>query len=217
MKRSFIFILSALLVCSLSLKSQDDVSSSHAAKKKVVPGLKVGFNSSNVWDVSGDAFVADRRSGYALGGYLAIPLGSLLGFQPELMLQEKGFRASGRYEGLEYSFSRRTTHLDIPLQFMFKPFKWFTFLIGPQYSFVLQENNAVNIAGSSAQQQSEFNNVNLRKNLFGTLVGIDLNFGHIVLSGRSGWDVTSNHGDGTSSSPRYRNRWLQATIGYRFY
>jgi hypothetical protein len=38
-----------------------------------------------------------------------------------------------------------------------------------------------------------------------------------VLSARSGWDVQRNNGDGTSSIPRYKNVWFQATIGYRFY
>jgi hypothetical protein len=133
------------------------------------------------------------------------------------MLQEKGFKGSGNIAGVDYSVSRRTTHLDIPLQLMVKPFKWFTFLVGPQYSFLLQQNDAINVGGNSSQTEQEVKDVNLRKNLFGTIIGFDLNFGKIVLSGRWGWDVSDNHGDGTSNAPRYRNRWAQGTIGYRFY
>jgi hypothetical protein len=218
MKTRIVLLTSLFFISSLSFNAQqDDGDASRAAKKQVVPGVKIGVNRSNVWDANGESFVADPRSGYALGGYLAIPLGSFLGFQPELMLQEKGFKASGRFEGMDYSVSRRTTHLDVPLQLMVKPFRWFTFLIGPQYSYLLKQDDALNIEGSNVQREQEFKDVSLRKNLFGTLVGIDLNFRHIVVSWRSGWDVTSNHGDGTSSSPRYRNRWSQLTLGYRFY
>ena len=219
MKTSVLCLLCAALALPVLVQSQtEEVVSSRDAKKRIVPGLKVGFNRSNVWDASGESFVADRRGGYAVGGYVAFPLGSLLGVQPELMLQEKGFKGTGRTnEGLPYSISRRTTHLDVPIQFMFKPTRWFTFLIGPQYSYVLKQNDAINIEGNSTQTEKDFGGVNLRRNLFGSLVGFDLNFKHIVLSWRSGWDISTNNGDGTSTAPRYKNHWIQGTIGYRFY
>jgi hypothetical protein len=33
---------------------------------------------------------------------------------------------------------------------------------------------------------------------------------------RGSWDLKNNNGDGTSTTPRYKNVWYQATVGYRF-
>jgi hypothetical protein len=219
MKKTVLLITVILTSATLSFRAQEnEENASRDARKKVVPGVKIGFDKSRVYNTSGEAFVAGPRTGYAVGGYLAIPLGRLLGFQPEIMLQEKGFKGSGRTsEGVTYSIARRTTNVDIPLEFMFKPFRWLTFLLGPQYSYVLQQDDVVNYSGNSIQTQQDLGPTNLRKNLFGTIGGVDLNFKHVVLSYRSGWDVSSNNGDGTSSSPSYKNSWWQATIGYRFY
>jgi hypothetical protein len=53
--------------------------------------------------------------------------------------------------------------------------------------------------------------------VLGAIAGVDLNFGHLVLSGRAALDLQDNHGDGSASVPRYKNMWLQFTAGYRFY
>src|SRR5688572_6089565 len=69
--------------------------SSRDAKKRIVPGIKVGITRSNVYDRKGEAFVSDGKSGFAGGVSLALPLGSLLGIQPEVMLLQKGFEGAG--------------------------------------------------------------------------------------------------------------------------
>ena len=59
-------------------------------------GLKVGANLSNVYDESGQDFVADAKSGLAAGVFLRLPLGKFIGLQPEVMFSQKGFKATGR-------------------------------------------------------------------------------------------------------------------------
>jgi hypothetical protein len=34
---------------------------------------------------------------------------------------------------------------------------------------------------------------------------------NIVIGARAGWDLLNNKGDGTSTTPRYKNMWYQAT------
>lgn len=206
----------AVLCGSMAAQAQDDVNS-REAKKKVILGFKAGINRANVYDESGGGFVAGAKPGYAAGVFLAVPFGSLLGFQPELILQQKGFEGSGTILGENYLISRTTTHLDIPLQVQLKPFRWLSLVGGPQYSYMLNRTDRFTFGSNSQAQTEEFENDNIRRNIFGAVVGLDINIGHFVLSGRSGWDMTSNHGDGTSSTPRYKNMWLQGTIGYRIY
>lgn len=213
------FTLCAFLLCAgavTTIQAQEDVNS-REAKKKVILGFKAGINRSNVFDESGQAFVANPKPGYAAGVFLAVPFGSLLGFQPEILLQQKGFQGSGTLVGQNYLITRTTTHLDIPLQLQVKPFKWMAVVGGPQYSYMLKQTDRFTFGSNSSEQSKEFNNDNIRRNIFGAVVGIDINIQHFVISGRYGWDMVSNHGDGTSSTPRYKNLWLQGTIGYRLY
>lgn len=190
--------------------AQDDM------RDRVVFGLKAGLNYSNVWDERNEDFQADGKGGFAGGAFLSIPLGTLLGLQPEVMLSQKGFQGSGTFLTYPYSYSTTTTFLDVPLLFAFKPSPHITFLGGPQFSFLLSETNRFTSENITNEQYEEFENDNIRKNIMGIHVGADVNISHFVISPRAGWDFQSNHGDGTSSTPRYKNQWIQLTLGYRF-
>lgn len=185
-------------------------------RDKVVFGLKAGLNYSNVWDEQNEDFQADGKGGFAGGAFLSIPLGTLLGLQPEVMISQKGFQGSGTFLTFPYSYSTTTTFLDVPLLLAFKPSPHITLLAGPQYSFLLSETNRFTSDNVTSEQYEEFENDNIRKNILGIHVGADVNISHFVISPRAGWDFQSNHGDGTSSTPRYKNQWLQLTLGYRF-
>jgi len=179
-------------------------------------GVKAGANLSNVWDEQGNDFRADSKFGFAAGAWLGIPIGTYLGFQPEVLLSQKGFEGRGTLLGTEYSFRRTTTYMDVPLQLQVKPATFLTIVGGPQYSFLLSENNSYSFGSNSIEQEQEFANDNIRRNILGFVIGADVILQPFVFSGRVGWDVLNNHGDGTSSTPRYKNRWLQLTAGFQF-
>jgi len=183
---------------------------------KVTVGLKAGLNLSNVYDTKGEAFNADAKLGFALGGFITIPFGDYLAFQPEILLSQKGFQGSGFLLGSTYSFTRTTTYLDFPLLFALRPTQFLTFLIGPQYSFLLNQKDVFGNATTTIAQETEFKNDNIRKNTLCFTGGLDINLNKLILGGRIGWDLLANNGNGTSQTPRYKNFWYQATIGYRF-
>ncbi len=68
---------------------------------------------------------------------------------------------------------------------------------------------------TTIEQQNEFKNDNIRKNTLCFVGGIDININRLVIGTRAGWDVQNNNGDGTSANPRYKNAWVQATLGLR--
>jgi hypothetical protein len=193
------------------------VVSSREAKKRIVPGIKIGINRSNVYDEEGLDFVASPKTGFVGGAYVALPIGSLLGIQPEILISQKGFSSHGMLEGAPYYLERTTTFLDVPLQVQLKLFRFLTLLGGVQYSFLMKQTDSFSRRETTIAQSQAFENDNIRKNILGGTVGFDINIRHIVLSGRSAWDFRANRGDGSYYTPRYKNVWLQATIGYRFY
>lgn len=185
--------------------------------ERVVVGLKAGINSSNVYDEQGEDFEGDAKLGFAAGGFLSIPLGSFLGIQPEVMYSQKGFERSGTILFQNYTFTRTTNHLDIPIQLQVKPVPFLTILAGPQFSYLLSSKDELKINDSSAAvNEDEFDNDNPRKNILGFVGGVDVNISRLVIGGRMGWDFQDNKGDGTNTNPRYKNTWFQVTAGVRF-
>jgi hypothetical protein len=205
--KKIILMAMAVLSIAYNTNAQDEVSF----------GLKIGTNYSNVYDSKGEDFQADSKFGFATGVFLSIPVGKYLGFQPEILFSQKGFKGTGSMLGSTYDLTRTTNYIDIPLLVAVKPIESFTLLAGPQFSYLMRQKDEFTNSTTNFQQEEEFDNDNIRKNTLCFIGGFDINMEHTVLGARVGWDLSNNNGNGTSSTPRYKNVWAQATIGYRFY
>ena len=186
------------------------------SRSKFMFGIKAGTNYSNVYDSQGEKFAADSKFGFAAGAFFSIPFGKYIGIQPEVMYSQRGFKGSGVFLGSAYEFSRTTSYIDLPIFFAIKPIERLTLLVGPQYSYLLDQKDDFKSSTMTLQQAQAFTNDNIRKNTLCLVGGFDVNLGNVVLGARAGWDLQSNNGDGTSSNPRYKNAWLQGTFGFRF-
>jgi hypothetical protein len=213
MKKAIIMVAFAALATT-SLTAQ--TTSTTDNRSKLTLGVKVGTNYSNVYDSKGDDFVADGKFGFAAGGFLVVPLGKIFGIQPEVLYSQKGFKSTGAFLGTNYEITRTTDFIDVPLLVSIKPVEYVSLLFGPQFSFLMKQTDDFTGGSLTANQEQEFENSNLRKNIFGLTGGADFNIDHLVIGVRAGWDVKENDGDGNSTTPRYKNMWYQATIGYKF-
>jgi hypothetical protein len=209
------FCILTVLSFNTVLFGQTDEGGNSSPRNQFSLGIKAGLNFSNVWDSKGEKFEADGKTGLAAGLFLGIPIGKYIGFQPEVLVSQKGFKGSGILLGQPYSMNRTLTYFDVPLQLQIKPIKYLTILLGPQYSYLFHEKSTYTLGVNSVEQEKEFTNDNIRKNILGFVAGADINLSHIVLSGRVGLDITKNNGDGTSTVPRYKNQWAQFTIGFK--
>jgi len=214
MKKSII-ITTLVLLALVKTNAQSSVGMSDN-RERLFFGLKIGGNYSNVYDTNGDNFVADPTFGLAAGGFVSIPIGRYLGIQPEVLFSQKGYKSSGTYFGETYSMTRTTDYLDIPILIALKPIEYVTILVGPQYSYLLKQKDDFTGGSISSSNETTYSNDNYRKNTLCFIGGADLNIEHLVIGARAGWDVTTNNGDGSSSTPRYKNMWYQVTLGYRF-
>jgi hypothetical protein len=214
--KKLIFTIASIIALINAGVAQKDNKNGTDLREKLTFGFKIGANYSNVYDSKGEAFRADAKLGFAGGAFLAIPIGKYIGVQPEILFSQKGFRATGRLLGNTYDFTRTTNYIDVPLLFAFKPSEFLTILAGPQYSYLLSQKDVFATASTSIEQELEFKNDNVRKNTMCITGGADINIKHFVIGARLGWDIWNNNGNGTSTTPRYKNVWYQATIGYRF-
>lgn len=179
-------------------------------------GLKIGANYANIYDSHGEEFRADGKLGFATGAFLSIPISKYIGVQPEVLISQKGFKATGEFFGSSYELVRTTTYLDIPLFVSVKPSEFFTIMAGPEYSYLLKQKDTFTNSLIDYEQEQEFTNDDIRKNTLSLIVGADINIKPIVIGLRAAWDLQENQGDGTSNTPRYKNVWYQMTFGYRF-
>jgi hypothetical protein len=205
--------LCALLFTTSLAHAQDD--DEEDRRENIEFGAKAGVNISNVWDARDEQFQADPKLGFAGGVFVGIPVGKFIGIQPEILISQKGFKGSGQLLGTPYSFTRTTLFLDIPLQLQLKPAKFLTFLVGPQFSYLINKKDKYSFGSNSTEQQEDFDNEDIRKNILGLVAGFDVMYENFVFSGRAALDLQTNRGDGTSTTPRYKNQWLQFTVGFK--
>lgn len=132
-------------------------------RAKLSLGIKGGVNLSNVYDSEGEDFVADSKVGFAVGGFLSLPLGSYFGIQPEVLFSQKGFKSSGSFLGSSYEMTRTTNFIDVPIMVSFKPIENISILFGPQFSYLLKQTDDFEGGSISATQEEEFSNDNIRK------------------------------------------------------
>jgi hypothetical protein len=205
----------ALIIISIALFTT--ISNAQDSRNTLRFGPKAGLNLANVYDSEGEQFDADPKFGFVAGAFAAIPIGTFLGFNPELLYSQKGFQATGSVVGNTYTFTRTLNYIDIPLLIAIKPTQSFTIVAGPQYSYLLSKKDVFTNSLLTLEEEEEFENENLRKNTLCFIGGFDVNVNRFVFGARVGWDLFQNNGDGTSTTPRYKNVWYQATIGFSLF
>lgn len=175
-------------------------------------GFKAGMNYSSMYDQQRSSnFNPSPKTGFVGGAFLAIDPIPIIGFQPEILYSQKGYRANGA----NYEYEYNSNHLDVPLLIKLKPAPFLHFVGGPMYSYKLSDNERFT-SGSLSQQQEQEYKTTVDKNTLGLIGGLDVNISRLVISGRAAWDLYNNNGDGTSTNPRYKNFMAQATLGYKF-
>jgi len=208
--KKIIFIIVIITFVVNILSAQDN---STDIRDNLQFGLKAGANFSNVYDSKNQEFNSDFKVGFAAGAFLAIPIGKYIGLQPELLFSQKGYKSKGTFLTMGYEFTHTANYIDVPILFALKPSANVTLLAGPQYSFLVKQKDVFKSGSFTVDQEQTFQN---DRSVLCFLGGIDFNLNLFVFSARAGWDLQNNNGDGTSTNPRYKNVWYQATIGFKF-
>lgn len=218
MMKNLIVLMTLCLFVVVGVNAQNDNSKYDFDNKSsaIFFGAKAGLNYSNIYDTEGEAFEYDPKFGFAGGIFVSIPIGDFLGIQPEVLFSQKGYKAKGILFDEAYEITRTSNYIDVPLLVSVRPVSFLSILAGPQYSFLLSQKNKVVNGNTSVEQKQEFDNESLRKNTVCFTGGVDVNVRHLVVGARVGWDLFKNNGNNDSqTTPRYKNSWVQLTLGYR--
>lgn len=173
-------------------------------------GLKAGANLSNVYDSRDDRYQFDGKVGFAGGAFVAIPLGKFLGIQPEVLYSQRGYTMSGS----GYDYNRTLSYIDVPLQLAIKPIPGLTILAGPQYSYLVHRKDSFTSNGFTGSVEDAVEG-DIRENTLCLVGGIDINALGFTIAPRVGFDLMNNYKNGSSTNPRFKNNWVQLTVGFR--
>lgn len=227
MKKIMIFS-AAFLITGTQLFAQDDSSattttsttttetyssSSSSTGTGVKFGIRAGGNLSNISrDGDGD-FTTGSKVGFNAAIFLDLPLASVFSIQPEVQFSQKGYKSTGTYLGNPYEYKYTSNFIEIPVLAKIKPSANFGILVGPQFSFLTSTKTKFTTGDAAFETIVKEDNDNLRKNIVGGVAGVEVSSGRFVVDLRYSMDFQQNRGDGTSTTPRYKNQVVGLSLG----
>lgn len=213
MKKKWMVVATAVALGITQVNAQSDVVNK---KTGMHLGARVGANLSNVVKDNSSSFSTDPKLGFNAAVFLEIPLAPILSIQPEVQFSQKGYKASGSFLGSSYEYKQTTNFIEVPLLLKIKPSKSFGIIAGPQFSYLLSTKTKFTNSNATYEDLVKQDNDNLRKNILGGVIGVEATAGNLVVDLRYNRDFQNNNGDGTSSTPRYKNQVVALSLGLRF-
>jgi len=208
-------IFPTLLVLSISFSAfSQENTEKHDNDPVPRIGFKGGLSIATIIKTDDNNFASTPLYGFNGGGVILLPLGKVIALQPEILFSQKGYRATGSGFTGDFDYRRYLNFLDIPLLLRINPSKNLGIVIGPQYSYLLSTHTKFKSGGASYEQTVNYENDNITKNIFGGVIGLDINLdNNLFIYGRYTTDFKHNNGDGTSSTPAYKNQVFQVGLG----
>lgn len=210
MKKIFASIMTLTLISTASVQAQT------AKTNDVHFGIRGGANFANIIKDGDKDFSTEIKIGFNAAAFLEIPIVNGFSVQPELQFSQKGYKASGNALGSPYEYRVTTNFVEVPLLAKISPSKEFAIVVGPQFSFLTSTNTKFITNNAIYENNVKQDNDNLRKNILGGVLGIEVASSNAIFSLRYNLDFQTNNGDGTSSTPKYKNQVLGLSIGFRF-
>lgn len=208
-------ILSTLLMLGFINNTFAQSGNSNEPEARI--GLKGGLSIATLVRTGDNSFQSSPLYGFNGGVVLQLPLGRVIAIQPEILFSQKGYHATGSGLVSDYDYRRYLNCLDVPLLLRINASNVLGIVVGPQYSWLMNTHTSFKSGGSSYQETVKNEDGSLTKNTFGGVLGLDVNLDHnFFLYGRYTIDFKNNNGDGTSSTPAYKNQVFQAGIGILF-
>jgi hypothetical protein len=107
--------------------------------------------------------------------------------------------------------------LDIPLLLRINASNNFGIVVGPQFSYLLSQHTNFKSGNNSYEQTVNTDNEDIRKNILGGVVGADINLNrNAFIYARSTLDFQNDNGNGSPSTPAYKNQVFQLGLGLLF-
>ena len=158
--------------------------------------------------LTGQSFDNGFKAGYQLGGFMEIDFTKAIGIQPEVLFSESNGRTTANLGGVLNSIQPnqdvRLNYLSIPVLLRINTSKMFTFVVGPQYSILINPHETTLQNGQDAFKSGDLAAVG----------GLQINLAALRFDGR--YAIGLNNINDISNQDKWTNQQIQLGLGLRF-
>ena len=176
-------------------------------------GIKAGANlmMGGKLDFLGKEYTSKYVPGFQAGVFLDLPLSSKLSFSPEVLYSQKG--AKFEEAALNGEIKTKISYIDVPVLLTINATPKFNFVLGPQASFLLNQETTTTAAGIST---STTNKDDYTKSIAGGVLGLGYKFTpNLNMNARYNMDFQSVTKANTNQD-KARFSGFALSLGYSF-
>lgn len=172
-------------------------------------GFRLGIKGgTNMTKLTGQSFDNGFKAGYQLGGFMEIDFTKAIGIQPEVLFSESNGRTAPNLGTVLNSVNSnqdvRLNYLSIPVLLRINTSKMFTFVVGPQYSILINPHETTLQNGQDAFKSGDLAAVG----------GLQINLAALRIYGR--YAIGLNNINDISNQDKWTNQQIQLGLGLRF-
>jgi hypothetical protein len=169
-------------------------------------GVKGG---ANIFKVDGKSFNQEFQFGYNAGAFAEINFNKHIGIQPEVLWNQTNFRTGDQFKDIypqaPSDLKGSLNYLSIPILFSYRPVKFFSFQVGPQYGILINKHETVLQNGKDAFKSGDFS----------MLGGVQFNLGGVKVGGR--YQIGLANINDIDNQDKWKNQGFQVYAGFRFF
>ncbi len=171
-------------------------------------GFRLGIKGgTNLTQLSGQSFDNGFKSGFQLGGFMEIDFSKAIGIQPEVLFSETNTRTSPNLGSILTNMNSnqdiKLNYLSIPVLLRINATKMLTFVVGPQYSILINPHETTLQNGQDAFKSGDFAMVG----------GLQINLSAFRIYGR--YAVGLNNINDISNQDSWKSQQIQLGIGIK--
>lgn len=165
-------------------------------------GVKGGANFGKI---TGESFKDQFKFGYQVGFFATIPLGQVIGIQPEVLFNQTNVDTSSKFSTIYTNFNKigsvELKQMLLPIMLNVNLNKYLTLQAGPQFAVVIDQNKNLLQNGQDA----------FKSGTFSAAAGLQLNISNIRLYGRFTGGLTNMDNVGSNDTWKVQN--IQVGLG----
>jgi len=188
------------------------IASVSANAQKLHIGVTAG---ANLYKVTGRSFDEKTQAGFSAGAYGEYFFSRMFGVQGELIWSQLRTKTDadfnqiyGTYGGVSQA-DVYLNYISLPVMFAFKPTPELSILIGPQYSYLVNQTSGL-LQAPGYQNKDAF-----KKGETSLVFGGQLNLGRVKVGAR--YSVGLTNLNGINSSDEWKYHGFHFALGYRLF